>query len=399
MLLAGLVLAATALAQAPHDSPEFPPEALLLARIRYQMTENLRRLPNYTCLETVERTRRPKGGRAQVVDTLRLEVALVEGKEMFAWPGAKRFEDRDLRELVTTGTFGNGNFAIHARIVFESPVPTFVYRGREPLGNSAAERWDFRVARAVSGYTLRVNQRAGIVGYHGSFWADPETLDVRRLEVFADDIPKELGAESSTDRIDYARLPIGGEAFLLPVESVLGMTMPEGEYHNFVRFTHCRQYTGESRLRFTEEIREDPPEARILEVSLPRRELLTLALNEEVPLAGLAVGDTLTATLRYEVKRKRDVLVPKGAVARGRILRIARDPDFIALGLTFTDLEWTGGHASVDGALATAPDAAQGRPAPRSGTTYQARPGESILLISPTRSKLSRGMLFYWRTE
>src|SRR5262249_51969799 len=105
-----------------------PPDLLLLARIRVHMAENLKRQPNYTCLETIERTRRPLGGRAQVVDILRMEVALVDGKEMFAWPGSKKFEDVDLREMVSSGTFGNGNYALFARNVFLSGSPTFERR-------------------------------------------------------------------------------------------------------------------------------------------------------------------------------------------------------------------------------------------------------------------------------
>src|SRR5437588_9915293 len=70
---------------------------MLLARIKNRMSENLRHQPNYTCLETIERTRRPQGGKAKIEDTLRLEVALVEGKEMLAWPGSKKFGDYDLR--------------------------------------------------------------------------------------------------------------------------------------------------------------------------------------------------------------------------------------------------------------------------------------------------------------
>src|SRR5438477_6687873 len=82
-----------------------------LPRIRAQMAELLRGQPNYTCTETIERTRQTPANRAKVEDTLRLEVALVDGKEMFAWPGSKQFEDRDLSELISTGMFGNGNFA------------------------------------------------------------------------------------------------------------------------------------------------------------------------------------------------------------------------------------------------------------------------------------------------
>ena len=54
------------------------------------MAEFLRGQPNYTCTETIERTRQAPASRAKVEDTLRLEGALVDGKEMFAWPGSAR---------------------------------------------------------------------------------------------------------------------------------------------------------------------------------------------------------------------------------------------------------------------------------------------------------------------
>ncbi len=63
------------------------PEQLLLDRIRAHMIDTLARQPNYTCVETVERSRRDGATRKfRLEDTLRIEVALVNGKEMFAWP-------------------------------------------------------------------------------------------------------------------------------------------------------------------------------------------------------------------------------------------------------------------------------------------------------------------------
>jgi hypothetical protein len=87
---------------------ELPFETLQLSRIRNQMGDRLRRQPNYTCVETVERSTRsgPKKN-FQLRDTLRMEVALADGKEMFAWPGAKKFEATDLSDMVKDGAIGN----------------------------------------------------------------------------------------------------------------------------------------------------------------------------------------------------------------------------------------------------------------------------------------------------
>jgi hypothetical protein len=395
----GLLISATLFAQDLGLSPE----SLLLARVKLRMSKNLARQPNYTCLETVERTQRPKGGRANVVDTLRLEVALVNGKEMFAWPGAKKFEDKEIRDLVATGTFGNGNFAIFARAVFLTNGPSFQSRGQDLLNGRSAVRYDFRVLRSASGYTLKVNQIEAVVGYHGTFWADPETLDLRRLEIYADDIPKYIDAESAFDRMDYAMLPIGGEPFLLPVESVLELKTSSGEHRNFMRFSGCRQYTGESVLKFTEEVTESgapaPLAAESKEIILPKDLDLHLALNEALDLRKAAVGDEITATLSSDVRHKRQLLIPKGAVARGRISRLERHADHVVLGLRFTDLEWSDKHASFSAAL----EGIAGLPSqsldPRRIPMYAPERGEGIIRLAPSQRSLIRGMLLFWRVD
>src|SRR5271165_376307 len=110
--------------------PPLSPDLEALSRIRTRMIFNLQHQPNYTCVETIERASRSKStARFKIIDTLRLEVGLVDGKEMFAWPGSKKFEDSDLTKIVTSGAIGNGNFATHARALFETRAATFHYLG------------------------------------------------------------------------------------------------------------------------------------------------------------------------------------------------------------------------------------------------------------------------------
>src|SRR3954463_4528219 len=82
-----------------------------LPRVGNKMIANLARLPNYTCLQTIERkVRHPSSRRTELVDMVRLEVALVDGKELFSWPGAGHFEDKEIGQLVSGGAIGNGSF-------------------------------------------------------------------------------------------------------------------------------------------------------------------------------------------------------------------------------------------------------------------------------------------------
>ena len=187
-----------------------PAEILLLARIKARAAENLQRLPNYTCTETIERTRRLHGSRKfQPLDILRLEVALVEGKELFSWPGAGKFEERGIGEIVGHGAaIGNGAFALHAKSIFISRSPNFTYVGNTTLDGRDAIRYDYRVPQMLSGYLMRIGANQAIVGYHGSFWVEPDTLDLIRIEVHADSLPPSLALAESTDTLEYHRARI-----------------------------------------------------------------------------------------------------------------------------------------------------------------------------------------------
>jgi hypothetical protein len=339
-----LLVAASASAQLPN----LRPETTLLAEVREKMINLLANQPNYTCLETVERTRQAPGGGSQVEDTLRLEVALVEGKEMFAWPGAKQFEDKNIRELVSTGMFGNGNYAIYSRMLFNAAGPDFVYQGRVPLLSAQLARYDFRVHVSRSGYHLSSGDREAVTGFHGSIYLDPEKAELRRLEVVADDIPVELGITSAEDRVDYASVLIGDETFLLPVESALQMSSKDVVSRNRVRFSGCRKFTGESSLIFDDpEVQEVAAPQAVTEVELPVGASISLEILTDLRMDRTAVGDQVTAVLRSDIKRGKEVVVKKGATVQGRVTMLERTPYVFVLGLSFHELEWKGGHAQL----------------------------------------------------
>ncbi len=221
-----------------------PPELLTLAKIKVRMQETLARQPNYTCVQQIERLRRKAARfRYELVDNLRIEVALVDGQELFAWPGSSKFEERKLNEMVPSGAaIGNGNFALFARTVFESSAPVYKYKGISEFGGRRVHRYEYNVPQMLSGFNIHVQERGAIVGFHGSFLADEKSLDVLRVEVIADDIPPSLGLTSSFTTVDYSRTVIGPSEFLLPVASELVMTQMSGvEDRNQIRFSACRQ--------------------------------------------------------------------------------------------------------------------------------------------------------------
>jgi len=373
----------------------------LLARIRVHAIGNLDRQPNYTCTETVERSHRLNSThKFEWLDTVRLEVALVDGKEMFGWPGAKKFEDMDLRNFVSQGAIGNGNFALHARAIFRGGAARFEYRGDFSNGKQSWVRFAFQVPLIGSGYSLRMGEHKAIVGYHGSFDADPKSLDLERIEVIADDIPLELRLARAEDRVEYARTQIGSGEFLLPSSSELTMVDLEGgENRNQVRFESCRQFTGESVLTFDDSAPSTAnAPASIEEIVLPPDLSMTLALVDEVDLTKAAIGDPVRARLQNDLKLKGRLLLSRNAIASGHITRVVHRGDALVVGLTFDELDAPGMIARprlrLDEMIT-----ADRVPARERYVLPAIRPGEGILTLGVGRTKLNRGLLMNWSTQ
>ncbi|MBI3684620.1 MAG: hypothetical protein HY235_29975 [Acidobacteria bacterium] len=408
-LTAGLLLG-TAVVAAQSD---LPPELLLLAKIKLQAAENLQRLPNYTCLETVERSRRLVSSRKfQLIDVLRLEVGYVNNKEVFAWPGSEKFEEKEISDMVSGGAIGNGSFALHLRSVFLTNAATFTYSGERIREGRRAHRFEYEVPMLRSGYKLRVRPLEGIVGYKGAFWADAGTLDLLLLEITVTDIPPHLPISSGSESLEYARVPMGDRDFLLPYSSELVLTDLRGnESRNITRFNNCRQFSGESVLSFDEAPRGPAAEKRApVRITLPEGLEFGLRLETAVESGSSAVGDAVHATVVRDVKQKGQVVVPKGAVVKGRLTRLervsgTREPYWI-VGIEFTRVEFENSSGSFRARMA--PVSTPGLDF-RVGDVERARvytvirsvdhPRIGILYMRGEKGRIPPGTLTNWRTE
>jgi hypothetical protein len=393
---AGLVAALPLAAQDPSANA-------LLDRVRRHMVETLAQQPNYTCLETIERSSR--GAREKdfhLEDVVKVEVALVDRREMFAWPGSKVFEDSDLRNFVPTGMFGNGDFGAFAQEVFAGLSTKFQMQGAEAVGPTITTRYDFQVP-VNDGMRIQGQNREALSGYHGSFYADRETMDVLLLEVHADELPKDLDLREVTDSIEYARIKIGTGDFLLPAASEALMVSLRGDAsRNHIRFSACREFTGQSKLIFS-----DNPDAAAgaeiapgvkQEIRLPKNAEFTLRLVGDLDTDKAAVGDMVRAVLDNDVKTKGKVLLPKGTPVSGRIIRLERSSNFTVVGFVFQEAESDQVHATLDLTFQSAEGADVLGRGVRWGTRYPARPHEGLVPLHSGRVRLGRGFVLLWST-
>ena len=327
-----------------------PPDPYLLAKIRVKAEENVNHLPNYTCLQTIERTHRAAPTKKFfVVDMVRLEVAFVGGKETWGWPGADKMAETDIEKLVS-GTIGSGDFAIVYRNLFLTNAATFTFGGLVEWRGHQAVRFDYRVMLLDSAYHLKSPPYDEVVPFHGSFWADAETLDVLRIEMIADDIPPSIRIVAASNTLEYERVPIAGATFLLPKDSELQLTDVGGtENRNVTHFAACRQFTGESKLSFADPPPDAPATLRPAsrEVTIPEQLEVEIELETAIDSDASAVGDLVKAKVRGNVKEHGRILVPKGTEITGRIRVLRKVGSSYVLDINFLSLDFDGGHADL----------------------------------------------------
>ena len=400
-------------AQEPYE-PLAPlkPETILLARIRNVVSGNLARLPDFTCLQTIERSEREPGSkRFRFLDNIRLEVALVEGKELYAWPGSPRFEERDLRDMVGGGAIGTGDFALHAKSIYLSGSARFTYQGTEELRGRRVHVFHYRVPMADSRYILRIGKAEGPVGYQGHVYNDAETLEIARIEIHIDEVPPYLPLKEGRKVIDYAPMEIGGVRHVLPVSVDMTLVgLNGGESRNRAVFSGCRQYQGETRLVFEEPPPEAPAAQPPVEWTLPADLEVRMRLVEPLDLAKAAMGDPVVFEVTRDAARGGTVWLPRGARVTLRLDHMAcRDYPishcFFALAPGTFAFENKSGRFRAELVL---PDLARSmelvlrnvRPQLRMIPVEmgQAAPGSAILLVSGRRGKLPGGFPTVWRT-
>jgi hypothetical protein len=305
---------------------------------------------------------------------------------MLAWPG-DRFEVKPLSAFVPSGLMSNGTFAMHARSLFVRDIAAFQQTGGKPM-----VRFDYHVPHERSGYRIRSFGQSATVAYRGSFWADPQTLDVLRLEVHVDSIPVRLQMSKADTVIEYQRITIGAAEALLPKTAELTVTRRGGrQERNRISFSGCRQYGSESLITYGASNDTKLPAkldviADIPGVKLPPGLRLSLILETSLDAQQTAIGTSLEATVTNDVVDGDRVLIPRGAKVSGRVRqlrKIGKPVREIEIGLEFTQARWSGGQAQ----LAIGLQVDDGEPE-RIG----------ILYVSGPEFRLSAGLQMGWKT-
>jgi hypothetical protein len=326
----------------------------MLARIRAHVREVVSQLQDCTCVENVARFRKLPRKEPKLTDHVVLQILFSGNQELFASPGDSHWETSPL-SFVTGGMMGDGFFALHLRSVFLNNQSTIRYKGEESLGGRRYARYDYTMSSMTSGWTIHHGGASGVVAVRGSFWADPVTYDIRRLEFHAEEIPPELLYTDVATAIDYSRVHIGENDLLLPQSAELRTAGTQGEENrDLIEFTHCQGFSTESTVHFDAAGDPSPvapsaaplPNLAAMEGALPQGHRISVALSAPVDDRS-AVGSLVEGKVVASVVVKNKVLVPEGALVTGRIRRLERYSDagdYFIVALEFVHLEAPGAH-------------------------------------------------------
>jgi len=355
---------------------QLSPEILLLSRIKEHIKHDLAVAENYTCVETIARSsRKSEGVRMDSVDTLRFEVARAGGKELYSFPGDRRFTERPLGQLVTAGLSADGLFGGFVHELFSSNIPAMLPAGENTATGRRIVQYNFRFPVMMTNYILTVAAGSARVGWSGSFWADAESLDLVRLRVEADEIPIELGVRSAVTEIEYGKYQLETTILQLPQTATVTMAHRNGAMSvNRTDFSQCRVFSAASNVSFGEAVNAAPVTPELPLAALPEGLTIRLHLDKPVEFGQTVVGDPISATVETDVRQRGKTWLTKGTTISGRVRRLERQEppsEAVVIDLEFSEtsqqgtrLRFAGVIVGSDFAEATVPKAAANASAP-----------------------------------
>src|SRR6185312_8838334 len=110
-------------------------------------------------------------------------------------------------------------------------------------------RVDYAVSSLLGHFNLRTGTGQAEVEYRGSYWIDPASLDLLRMDILVDDIPSSVQLAKISIQIDYETQTTDEIRATRTQHSLMEVVTSSGEIHrDEINFTHCRQFAAETKL-------------------------------------------------------------------------------------------------------------------------------------------------------
>ena len=210
-------------------------------------------LPNFLCQQSTTRyVEQSRADGFQPVDIVTAKVLYEDGQEKYSeiTVGGKR-TSKSMMEI--GGSTSTGEFASVLSGLFEPVTHTdFKFYQSTTLERQPAAIYDFKVALRHSNWTIQVGGQTLRPAYSGSIWVDKASSQVRRIEMQAENVPKDFPDDTIASAVDFDEVPLGTRKFLLPVHAE-NLSCQRGTTicsKNTIDFRDYHKYEGESTIEF-----------------------------------------------------------------------------------------------------------------------------------------------------
>jgi hypothetical protein len=151
------------------------------------------------------------------------------------------------------GSWSTGEFSSLMSDLF-SPATAAEFRmvRQATVSGKTARVYDFQVDRNYSHWHVQTNSQSIYPAYKGSVWVDPEGARVLRIEIQARSLPVEFPLDTAETVVDFGRVSIGGQNYLLPVhaESLSCERGTSNCSRNAIDFRNYHKYDASSNILY-----------------------------------------------------------------------------------------------------------------------------------------------------
>lgn len=263
-----LLFALPALAQRPAAADA----AAILEKGREKALAYAKSLPDFVCTEIVQRYKlgQPpvsfpalRGASAASIapswapiDKLTVRLSFFQQKEdhklelVNGLPTTLQYASQDIG-VTATGEFGG----MLKHIFDPASQAAFHWEGWKKDRKHRVAVYGYMVAADHSRFLVEGGSRSGevnraVVGFHGTVEIDTETGDVLHFDYTADGIPTSVALTRSATSVDFDRVDIGGNLYLLPVRSETELEGPKFAIKNAIEFRAFRKFGASSTVEF-----------------------------------------------------------------------------------------------------------------------------------------------------
>jgi VWFA-related protein len=218
-------------------------------------------LPNFLCMESIDRSIDPRGTGAwkhqdSIIEMLRY-ADKHESRTIVEVDGRKSKLSVD----GITGAYSNGEFGGVLQMIFDPAAHAeFQWQKTEEKDGQTLQEFSYAVEAKNSQFVLTAPDRTQLPApFHGLLLIDDATHSVRRLVAQTGELPQDFGIKSSWMTIDYDYIAINGHDYLLPTSGEVGLKQGRHEaISNQLRFSNYRRFGSHARILSTGPITDEP---------------------------------------------------------------------------------------------------------------------------------------------